>query len=1065
MFQAKIKEKEELFDEANEIYEELIDKNSGDSREYLYLAENKLRAKNFESNKRLIETAEQINPQSWLLGIQKLVRAINTDDDIDLSQIDPDKFPENKKHKANYYRLYSILLWRENRDSDADEFLKKSIQLDPHKVIAYILEIDVLSQKILSSEGVDSQLDKVALLQKKIDAISESFQNIGNRNKAAIKLDQIVCFKILNDYKNLEKTSEEIFNLLLQCYFDNGIDNMMSSLLQNISIPESDLRRLKKYLISAKKQPSERLNFALAYQFCLQSKLYTDGLEFFKELKNPEYVNLIEQLLKRNIQGIKVILKKNKEITLFLAQSLREDPDNRRAIIDILVDEFPDLATYKEKILLMADIDAKDKGSALKRIETVGISNFKGMEARLILDVLHEAEAWDLEVISLKDVIVNEKDLKTLINYKLWLFSALVSLKNYKELIDLGEEILTNSQYVSKISDQNTEYILAQTIQSLSKRSVIDETSLIRANSLLEAVTLKKYSLEFLIGVKAELYLLQKNPSKVVDTIIEAAISKKLFSQDEYARLYFLFTRLANQNGLDLISLNVVVDNAFIKFQDDENWVYFGDEEHLDAIRLPKDSQTYKNLLEKQVGNEIKISDTYSSKVTNKKIELIFPLEKYLFWKSVHSFHKLANDNLLNGVVKIETPENEDGIDLQYLLKFMEDQNQNTAPFFDKYQEKRMPLALLSLNEGGTVNAVARIQHEQKGFIHFSSGDISEIELQKKHAAELLESEKALYLDATSALVLSEFGLIDKLFNFYPNIKIPQSVINFLIDTAEKFSNIPGQSGYMGYANGKISFSSIDEKKHEKIRDNFQKSLKILESRPENIEDISLATKQECFSEKELLPESVDACILAQRNNGFILTEDYYYLHLNNFETKKPIPKYLSSFTLVRSMYEKGNVGFIDYLNYFSCLSSYRFRFLHFDTNDMEKALLGDGKIKVLSIDNISKFNFSLTLSEAYGVSFEDSFKVVAVFLCKLIEDDSIPLNTVKQVYSKVIDEFPTKLGKKELGSILAETCKRVISSKRLKMTIKASSNLWEVKISEITAMAETYTPGLWLPK
>ena len=65
------------------------------------------------------------------------------------------------------------------------------------------------------------------------------------------------------------------------------------------------------------------------------------------------------------------------------------------------------------------------------------------------------------------------------------------------------------------------------------------------------------------------------------------------------------------------------------------------------------------------------------------------------------------------------------------------------------------------------------------------------------------------------------------------------------------------------------------------FQENFKASIKILESKLDNILAISAANKIECLSESKVFPELCDACILATDNEGIpILTEDY----LNTFK-------------------------------------------------------------------------------------------------------------------------------------------------------------------------------------
>ena len=81
-------------------------------------------------------------------------------------------------------------------------------------------------------------------------------------------------------------------------------------------------------------------------------------------------------------------------------------------------------------------------------------------------------------------------------------------------------------------------------------------------------------------------------------------------------------------------------------------------------------------------------------------------------------------------------------------------------------------------------------------------------------------------------------------------MKVPQSVISLLFGCMGKFRYIPGQVGYLGYSQGRLTYTPIDETTRETTRSNLDKGMKILESKPENIKAISLANKSEHFSEQ-----------------------------------------------------------------------------------------------------------------------------------------------------------------------------------------------------------------------
>jgi hypothetical protein len=275
-------------------------------------------------------------------------------------------------------------------------------------------------------------------------------------------------------------------------------------------------------------------------------------------------------------------------------------------------------------------------------------------------------------------------------------------------------------------------------------------------------------------------------------------------------------------------------------------------------------------------------------------------------------------------MVAIEVPTTDTSIDVKNLINCIEDQKKNGQKPFNIYCEQNVPLAFLAINEGGLLNAIGRIVTEEKGFIRSNLGTLQEMEEQKNIAKQII-SGHSFYIDGTSAFVLAETGLLEKIYTFLPNIRIPQSVISLLLDATNKFRYIPGQKGYMFYSQGKINFSDTDPSRMNSVLKNIETSIKILESNPSNVEVISLANKTKTFSEETISPGLSDACILAQKNSTLVMTEDVLYLKMNELETKKRVPGYCSAFAILRVLYEQQKISFDTYLNFFSYLCSYRF--------------------------------------------------------------------------------------------------------------------------------------------
>jgi hypothetical protein len=421
----------------------------------------------------------------------------------------------------------------------------------------------------------------------------------------------------------------------------------------------------------------------------------------------------------------------------------------------------------------------------------------------------------------------------------------------------------------------------------------------------------------------------------------------------------------------------------------------------------------------------------------------------------------LSKDNVLDDIQMIDIPKIDGIIDLKYLLRFLEDLNKRTEPFFKMYCKNNIPLAVLAVIEGGLTNAIGRIHQENKGFINFTTGTINELKKQKDIAKNVIDKKLPFYIDGTSALVLSEIGLFKKIYTHLPNLKVPQSVINLLIDITEIFRYTPGQFGHMEYTQGKIKFSSVEQSKMNLTKSNFVESIKLLESKPENIGVISLANKFDCFSEQEVPGELCDACILAQKENLPVLTEDYLYLKMNEMETNKKDPEYFSSLVLMKILYEEGKINFNEYLDFFGYLSSYRFWFLSLSTDDIEKAVFGDGKIKTINLENIKKLNFPLTLSEEYRVPFQTAFKVIGRFLLKILIDDTILPKIVERIFIEIIESFPTKMNKKDFGQMLLRIFFWVIRNNTSKFILYPKNQNIRKKIDKLLQVIEIFNSGM----
>ncbi len=757
-------------------------------------------------------------------------------------------------------------------------------------------------------------------------------------------------------------------------------------------------------------------------------------------------------------------LENDIQFAVTFANTTTNLPDLRRIIIENLPD---DKNIQKEKLLLLLNFDEENIDEAFEILKDIDLTNLGYLECKPILKIVQEKKAWDFEIIILIKLLENEKDEKVIYNLKLQLFDAYFNLKKYTEVIETGEKLLKQDSAENILNIRNREVLLANTILACLERGKVEEKFLKISQEILEKYQLTQPTFEFKARIEAEIYLKNNEPNKALESVIEGIKIKKVLTPEEYAKLFFVISiQIGNQIKLTLDSLNKVDKNTFVKLKNIDRWYFIGNDNELDAIKISKENDKYPLFIDQMLGNKIVFRDKYSSENREEIVESIFSIEKYILWQIVHYFHKLSKDNVLDGIQKIEVPKKEGTIDPKYLLKFLEDLYKRTEPFFEVYCNNNVPLAMLSAIEGGLINAIGRIQQENKGFINFSTGTIEELEKQKDIAKKVIDKNMSFYIDGTSALVLSEIGLFKKVYTHLPNLKVPQSVISFLIDIAEKFRYAPGQTGHMGYAQGKITFSSVEKDKRDLIQSNFLESTKLLESKPEKISVISLANKADCFSEQKVPEELSDACILAQKENLSVLTEDFLYLKMNELETKKKSPEYFSSLVLLRVLYEEGKLSFDEYLEFFGYLSLYRFRFLSLNHDDIDKAVFGDGKIKTINPENIRKLNFSLTLSEEYGVPFQTAFTVVGRFLLRVLVDDTILPDIIERIFVEIIESFPQKMDKKNLRQMLLRVCIQEVEQNKSKLIFSLRSKNIQNKIDKLLQVKEIYNSEtqLWIP-
>ncbi len=1052
LIETKCLKRLENVNKALEKYEELCIKYPSDSRAHLNLAEIYLQLGNFEKNLELLEKAEKINSRFWLLKLEKLVRKSHLQEKIEIDNINEKKFPTDPRIKSNFYRLYAHFLNESNNSAKAIIFAKKAIELNPNRFSNHIARLEI-SEKIIYQKinGSIPNEELKALLSEivNIEKIFGEYGDIGKRNKSILNIKKINIFRLLEDANNFFRYSDETFDLLLECYFDNQIDKLLFNLLMSVQLPKKDFDRLIQFLNSSKHSISDELSNIIIRHFDPSSNLFTVGKEFFNNKNKKKYINLINNLENKNFKLIIDELTNDLDLALSLATSPKSNPILREKIIEML----PDDAVYKkEKLLLLLNYEEKNYEKAFEILKIIDLSNLNYFECIPILNIAHKKEAWDFEIVILNKLLDKEQNKDNINNLKLKLFNANDRLDRYPEIIRIGIELLEEDLKLNFLTESNKEIIIVQIVSSYLKRN-----ENIQAKGIIEKYILEQPPFEFTIGIIVDVYLKNNVIDKAIEALVNGVKRKKILSHEEYAKLFWYITQIEHSSELNLDSLTMVEYNSFVKLKNRDIWYYIGDDNELDASKISSASNNYSKFIDKKINNNINIGKKFSSDIQNDIIEFIFPIDKYIYWQSIRYMQILTHEERWEGAKEVEVPMENGKVDTQYIEAFLKELDDQIKPFFETYCENNLPFAMLAVSENGFTNAIVRIQNEDKGFINFCSNHINDINRQIETAGLVIEKQLPFYIDGTSAFIFSETGLLKKIYQYIPNLKVPQSVINHLIDITLRFNFIPGQGGYLNYAKGKINYTPVDLEKNNIIKNNFIASRQILESKSENITTISLANKSDKMSEQKIPDYLCDACILSQKEDIPILTDDFLYLKYNELDTNKKLPEHFSSLSLVRYLYSINKLSFDEYLDFFYYLSSYRFRFLVLDSKDIEKAVFGDGIIKIVQPKNIQKLNFRLTLSEQYGVPFTKAFSVVFIFLYNIITDDTITPEIVEQIFVEIIETFPSKLDKKFVGQLFINAINDKYEKSKSTIILNSKDTIYKTKIDKLIKLTDIY--------
>ena len=1041
-------QKAERVPEARERFESIAKQYPSDPRPFLYLAEITINAENADRNAELIATSKELAPDLPLIKLQEIVRAIRLGETIDEAIIDENTFPTDARLRSNFYRLSSAMIERGGDQVRAEAFVARALELNPKKFFNHDANIALALDRVAATPQ-NKRAELAPALLAEIDRVEAMFVSTGGlstRGRALLNGRKLQLYGLVEDYRRLVRETGETVSLLMQCHFDHQVDRWLAQLIQPVELTDASFATLQQYLKTAEKKVSDVLAKALVFEFMHKGTLLSDGRAFFSQIGLADVVAFIDALQGGDDDRVLAFLANDVPFAVPFALAHKGRAELRHRIVENLPN---DGTVEKDKLLLLLHYDTGDLDKAYEIVRGLDLHQLSVIAAAQILRVARDKRAWDAVVVLLEKILAHENEPEAVLHLRLQLFDANFHLERFTEVIRIGKSILAKTDDLEYLEPPGRERLVLQTAHAFARRGDPGLSDFIREHERL------LITFEAKIGAQAEAYVRAGDGKHALDSVVEAVRIAKRPTPEQYAALFFVFGSIGNLlPDFTLESAQEVAPGFFVKLAGHERWYFVGDGEELDATKVTKADRAYSILVGRKVGDSVKFDTKYRKDVLESAVEMILPMEKYILAQAVYYAKKLTDEQRWDAVEIIDVPPTDDGsIDVSNLVRKLQDLQSQTAEFFELYTTQEVPLALLALSEGGLPNAIGRIATEQKGFIKATSGDPTEFNEQKRVASDLIQGSP-FFLDGTSALFLAEAGVLRKVANCLPGMRVPQSVVTLLFDVKNRFADSPGQRGSIALVDGRLRLSEVDAEARKATTNKFADAVEVLEGA--QVVSISAAGKADVFTEQKVPANLVDACVLAKKESMAVVTEDFLFVKVNEFETGKAAPSYCSTWALMRVLYEKGKITFDEYLDYFAYLASYRVRFLPFTTDDLETAIVGDGVIKFLRPEQLRKFVFGVTLSEDYGVAPATALQVVGSLLLRLLIDDSVGPDIITKVFVEIVSTFPTKQNRKTFARALLVGVAKAIDASRSRLAIGSRTS---EKVQAIVGFLKVYGP------
>lgn len=846
---------------------------------------------------------------------------------------------------------------------------------------------------------------------------------------------------------NVEPLAIKVLDGLLSCFPDRNILAITHDTLRQVRLPSNKIFEMISFLKKSKVKKSITTYHQLLIQCLSRADTYEQLEDYLKEENQIEILELFNNIKAAQSHLVTKYLTHinddefsisllhhvdNNDLVLEVVSNLAVSEEAKPALHFLKMESFSKAGKYPEALFILNTMNYQNfPPAALQKMETIA---WEQKNWGLFIPVALKLCSFELPSKYLSELTAKlsiayskEGDDSNCVKY---------AVQALGRLDDLGE---TN----------------AETILLL----LVDAYLLLQKPDLAcEAFNIYKVKPSFALKLtEANALLRTKDSDKYTASGVKVLEAYQLVDTFDDRTFLYAFMSLNEINQKSIQMLPNVEEGSFVKLEE-LGWFYIGEKtKALGAVAI-NSGENYNALIGKAFTQTIAWpSDKYAKPGHFRTIQFILTPLAYLSARAAESMDKLAalgNDSIWS----VQALKEDGSVDIDTLNAFMKERNANSDSFFKIYCEKTLPLYYLAASQGSLTRAISKISSEEKGFIHCNLGTKDDLKRQADAVRSVLDGAPCV-LDGLSALVLCEAELLDAVTKEIPSLSVPASVIREIRKIAMDFDPNKQALGRGDYTGGRMQFS---ERNIDKENILFKKLL----SGADILDNLVNKRVVKCKSHDTdgFLPKNVpqslsDAFSLAIEDEAYLITDDAIICKAYEILEKKNPINNISSFSLVRGLFERKIIKLTEYLKFYSLLTGHRYRLLPISDDELMSTImpLSVSGLVIPSPKNIEFLQLQFTLSEAYGVDKITSLRIITSFLTKVIMDNSIPKEFADAVFAYTIVRYLGTHDTKIKANTIAEVCRRKVESNPLCTT--TTKEKLNILIQQLSKFSDAFDP------